>query len=366
MLEYKDVQYQLKCKKKSEEIFCAVQMTKKETWQHKTEFTKTYLGNGICNLLKDKEKIKQFMKKIETNIGEYVKYSFENKKRENYLTRPEDLNYNSIKDNLTIVFNELLKISPYFILSQKTFINCQKKIEKDIIYSEDYNELYRKYINEMLDKIVNALEFKGWRVNGKKFLKLPTALVNCKERESDFEFEYIYDIENLDEFIRISYYQLKLNNYYIKKCKYPKCLEYFVTKDNRHGYCTNPSPDEKSLTCREAKERRKFDSDKEPTEFEEKLNELDDLRGRVRGRFRDNIKRVNIKEKESLEKNKEKFNIYSTEIRNKIKLLMKKEEKVQEEQKDKEKYLEVYDKFLNDIYNQFVNSNNIKVTKPKY
>lgn len=313
------------------------------------------LGTGLCSIINSKEQVEQLKIEFQKNMKKYIKYdSIKNNGKINLL---------NIQNNITTIFNELLKISPYFIFSKNSFVkyfeNVTETIKKEKI--NDINKLYKENIDKILNAIIKLINLANiYKDNEVNAFLLPEARITCNiKKEKSFSIRYIYVVSTLEQFITISYYQTKLNKRYLMKCNYPNCNMYFVASRGQERFCTNPCPDNPDETCRSIPKKREYNSD-EIYKWEFEFEDLNLLYKRLNERFNDRRKRktTNESNKKKLLNNKKKFMSYVTQLKSLIKGATKDE--------NRNYYLKIYGEFLNDTDKKLKKSLVATITKPKY
>lgn len=306
----------------------------------------TSLGYAFCSLLNCVEEIEQFKLKVENNISKYIK----------------DKSANNAIDNIRLIFNELIKINKYLVITENTFTECAERIAERVSFKINRDivkiiEIYKNYVSSTLDKIIKSISHGKYLItHNKDTIHLPPSYTSFKVRHKKPQPAiYEYTLSNIDELIRVSYYHLMLNKYHIKQCIYPNCNKYFFTLTGQTRYCENPCPADSTQTCRSIRKNYECDSVQEPWEYE--LSNLEKQLTRVRTRYYDNRQRSkNIKQKELISNNYEKLKRITNTLKTYIKGAS--EEKRVE-------YLQIYKDFLNEVETNLNSSPCIfKIKKP--
>lgn len=338
MVEFKRISFSLLCYKKKEKIALS-----HNNGSHidKILFDYKKLGFGLCDLVNHKHLILQLANDILSNIGKYLQYE-------------------SIEDNIQSIFNEFKKISLYLIFAQNNFVRCMYDITEEIEKgnSDNLNNIYIKHLNKVLKNIIGninlAIAYKNYKINA---FHVPNARVTCNiNKEKNFSIRYTYVINTLEQFITVSYYQLKLNKLYFMQCAYHNCNKYFIASRGQERFCTNPCPDNPEKSCRSIHRKHEYNNEK-LSEWEKELDKLELVYNRLKERFRyEKQKRTNNKEKESIDKNREMFKKYVHNLKSLIRGATRKEKRKQ--------YLKMYEIFLYSVEEQIKTQKTFRIKKP--
>ncbi len=142
--------------------------------------------------------------------------------------------------------------------------------------------------------------------------------------------EYSYQINNLNELLNVSFYQILHNGFHIRKCVV--CKKLFVDKTNSYA-CSNPSVINPKKTCRELSKQ----------EYNEDLGVLEYSHRKISQYFRDNKnnKKISNSKKDVIERN---FELYKETVKN-----MKKNIKNFSNSEEYVKYLGYYAEYLKKV-----------------
>lgn len=170
---------------------------------------------------------------------------------------------------------------------------------------------------------------------------------------------YGYHVKTLQELLDVSFYQINLENFHIRKC--PMCDRCFSSK-TRQVFCDNISKINPNKTCNQLKIHL-FSK----TEFCAEMDVLKDEYKKICQYFLDNSKnnKYSREQKESILKNRKVFMNFIKKVKDKIKAFTDNEEKCNE-------YLKLYENYLKKVYDEIYEKksfNIIKITKnylPKF
>lgn len=359
MIEFKRVSFGLLCYEKKEKIALT---HNNGSYVDEILFDYKHLGHGLCNIVNHKSQIIQLKKDLIEHIEKYLPHKSIKDNINTISIRVDDILYSNIKDNIQFIFNELNKISPYFIFAQNDFIKCMADIIEEFRNGNinNVNEIYKYHLNKTLKGVIAtinlAIAYEKNKVNG---FHVPSARVTCNiNKEKNFSIRYSYVIDTLEHFITVSYYQLKLNKLYFMQCAYPNCNKYFVASRGQERFCTNPCPDNPDKTCRSI-DRRHKNNDDNWENWEDRLAVLESLYNKLKERFRyEKEKCSNNREKEKIYNNREKFKEYVQDLKRLIRGATIEEKRNQ--------YLKIYEEFLNEVEEQIKTSKKFIIKKPSY
>lgn len=303
------------------------------------------LGYALCSLLNSEKDIEKFKLKMEKNISNYIK------------------NESPINefDYIKLIFSKFIRINKYLVITENYFIECINQIMNELSIfprTKTIIEIYKECLSQTLGSIIKSIytgkELIKYNVNE---IHLPSVYFSFKIRDKKPQSAiYEYTLSNIDELIKVSYYQLMLNKYRIKNCKYPNCNKFFIPSA-KQVWCDNPCPDNPNCTCNEL--QKTLNRKGEVSELE---REIDDLNIKLK-RFREQYRyyasiETRKRDKEMIINNAENLKNISKDLKRKI---------IGNSNDTQVNYLKVYKNFLDEIESNLKASPKIfKIKKPNY
>lgn len=303
------------------------------------------LGYALCSLLNSEKDIKKFKLKIEKNISTYIKNE----------------STNNVFDYIKLIFSEFIRINKYLVITENCFIECIDQIMNKLSIfprTKTIIEIYKECLSQTLDIIIKSIytgkELIKYNVNE---IHLPSVYFSFKIRDKKTQSViYEYTLSNIDELIKVSYYQLMLNKYRIKNCKNPDCNKFFIPS-SKQVWCNNPSPDNPNCTCQEL--QKTLNRKGEVSELEREIDDLNVKLKQFREQYRYYANNATQKrKKEMIINNAEILKNISKDLKRKI---------IGNSNDTQANYLKIYKNFLNEIETNLKSSPKIfKIKKPKY
>lgn len=307
-------------------------------------FTDT-LGTCLCSILNSKDNVKT------------VKQIF-NEKYSAFKVNKKTL----VSDTLKIIktsFDLLQYVNPYFMILYNDFFGF-------LLENESVPELNNLLIeiNKIYDGIIETITMFEELYSGKSIIDsiyLPPAKVVAINGKITNNIEkYAYEIHNLDELLGVSCYLLNINNYHIKRCKFPECNKFFQSKRGQSRYCYNPSPYNEAISCMNYRRTVSVEG-LHQTYWEKEIDFIQDDVINSRQFLRDHIQRAtNKRNKEMLKRNHSKF----CKIVGKYKLLIK----GATDENRRKSYLKDYKQFIKEVRDNQINKNPpiLKIKSPNF
>lgn len=302
------------------------------------------LGYAFCSLLNSEQEIEKFKLKIENNISTYIKNE----------------STSNVFDYIKLIFSEFIRINKYLIITENSFIKCIGQIMDELSIfprTKTIIEIYKECLSQTLGSIIKSIYTSKELINHNvNEIHLPSVYFSFKVKTKPAIYEYT--LSNIEELLNVSYYQLMLNKYHIKKCIYPNCNKLFVHHRGQTKYCENPCPDNPNKTCRSI--TRNLNRRGRVSQIEIELDDnLEPQLKRIKQKYRDYSKRQTQKQKkEMILSNLNVLKTVSSELKRKIK---------GNSTDIQDYYLKIYKNFLNELETNLKSSPKIfKIKKPKY
>lgn len=297
-----------------------------KVWEDKIEDD---LGSCFCTILNSKDRVidaKQTFNKNYSNIKIDIK----------------TLN-SDVASIVDMVLKSLLDINPYFIIIHDSLF---KSTVGNIDETQDINQLsdiIKANINKLFDGIIETIQVFDVFYAGKSIIEeiyLPPSTISANNGKVTNKIgKYVYEIHTMDELLGVSFYLININNYHIKRCKFPKCNKYFATRMGQTRFCNNPSPFNDSVSCKNAKKTDNIEADEEP--WQKELNNMKpDINRSIKLLYDHRKKTKNKREKEMLERNYELLKKNAKDFRTIMEDLS---------DKDRAKYLKYYKEYIKEI-----------------
>lgn len=307
---------------------------------------KCIIGTCFCSIINDKDKV----------IA--LKQEFNEKYINKYTNK---INLLGIKEIIDLIYTKLVNINKYFVILYNIFnkLSRESQMTNRLDKLEKHYNYYMKDIIILLDNIINTItsfEDMTYKCLSFKNIKIPFCSMTLISSDSR-KYKYLYKINTLNDLLSVSFYTLCIHKHLLKHCQY--CGKLFIPLNNRTKFCNNSCPTYPSLTCYQARTKRKIGDSLHEEDWQKKLNELERDRKNSIQFFSDNIaKTQNTRKREMLERNKKIFAEAATDLH----LLISRSKN-----DDKYKYLKIYENLINNVRkNQKDTPPKFKVIQPKY